>query len=251
MSNDLTTTEPMTGKSLLAMMAELPNVADQLSSEMGAGGSYLKFSGKTGQFSFNGQVIDHGTLLAFNMPMTEKGFVCYKDDSVPPGGRISYPVFSQQQLPAQAELEAIISGPWRQGEGWKKTMTFHVRFLDDGAEASLTIGGTGVYPATALFKDWYGKQLQNVDDDGEPMVPLIELGAEEKKLKQVVGSYWVPTFKIKEWVSASELVAELGESKKKPAPAAKAVPAATKAAPAAKAAPARTGFGSGLRGART
>lgn len=225
---------------LLAMLNNAPDsVLEDLGSELGVkSGSYLKFSGKSGFYTFNGKVVEHGSVVAFNFFETTKGFVCYADDSV--RHRFEEKVLGGKALPTPDDLEALDNGPFGEGEGWKPNMAFQVRFLDTGEQATLSFAsGGGVRAAQALFKDWYLKAKMELDDNGEPKVPLVELHADEKKLKKGSGSYWVPKIKIVEWVPAAELAADLESAEPAPKPAPK---------PAARAG---RGFGTGVRGART
>lgn len=231
---------------LMALLESVADIADELGHELGAqSGSYLKFSGKTGQYTFNGQEVEHGTTLAFNMLETEKGAVCYVDNTA--AERMSFKVFGPDKVPSDAELQEIYdTSRVRKGEGWKKSMSFHVKFLDNGQQATLSFSsGGGVRAAVKLFQNWAVEQRMKVDASGAPLIPLVEIGAEEKQLKDQVGSYFVPTLQIVEWMTSDDLVAEFGGGAAAPKVAAKPAPA-----PAKPAAAARTGLGSGVRGRR-
>jgi hypothetical protein len=243
MSNELVKQAQNTG---LAGLVDATAAADALRSEMGVSvGAYFQFSGKTGDYKFNGQVIDYGTVLAFNMPAMKKGRVCWKD---------SKPVFRETVLVMSRDKVTPIEqcpdfSPYREGEGYADLIEVGVQFLDTGEQAELSLSSRGgVSGLTRLFTEWATKGRQHPG-----MVPLVEIGANEFKLKDRVGSAFAPTFAIVDWIHPDELAALAGSEEaadeaveEEPAPP---PPPPKAAAPAAKRP--LTGLGSGVRGRRT
>lgn len=260
-NNAVTTTKPggavAAPRSLRDLMNsdKLGGVIDDLGREAGANQLAVVWSGKSGFYTYNGEVLRKGTQLAFNMGETQKGTVCFMDGM--PQHSQSISIFSKETLYSQAEMDELEPGPFGKDDGgWTRSFTFQVKFLDTGAEAPLRLsgklyngGGMAGAPTAAynLLKDWGLKQRMNVDEDGNPMIPIVELDSIEKTVRGggPNDKFYTPVLRIVDWMTQAELSAETEVEEAAAAPEAPAA-RAPRAAPAAAA-----GLGSGVRGRRT
>lgn len=227
MSNDLVKQAQSGG--LLALMDNLDTAADRLMTETGTtSGVYFQFSGKTGQYTLSGQPVDPGTVIAFNMLSLQKGRICWADGK--PIARDVKPILGSEPLP-----QIPLKEDWERGHRWNTLVEVGVRTLDEGTEASFSLSaGGGVSAMTRLFREFATKARMYLDDKGQPMVPLVEIGADKKTGKDDEGMptyYFVPTFKIVEWAPVAELAkslsgAEQGIEEDEPQPEPEPKPAA-------------------------
>lgn len=211
MSNDLVKQAANTGLSFLAgganpfssMMAEY-NVPS---------GAFLKFSGNTGQFTYKGQIIEHGSTFAFNMIEMKRGWVCWKDKKVADQHMVR--VLSNDQPPEFSELKDY--GPYREGEGWSEQVGVPVRDLEGGEQLEMNLSSIGGRNALVRLADEFGQKVRmNMDEEGNPKVPIVEITAQSFESQKAAGTKWAPIFKIVDWMSVEEL-SELANAAGNPA----------------------------------
>lgn len=172
-------------------------------------GSYFQFSGKDGKYSLNGQEIDIGTEIVFDIETMKKGRICWED--LRPHSRAVVGVFSGEPIP---ELPPV--SEWDKGARWSQLVEVQVIMLEDGTRAQLGLSsGGGARALTLLLEAWYLKVRQHVTEAGDPMLPVVEIGMIKKTGKDEKGMatvYYVPTFKITDWIDPAELaLADEGE----------------------------------------
>jgi hypothetical protein len=241
MSNELVVKAQSQG--LAALMMNLDSAASRLLDDTGTtSGAYFQFSGKNGNFTFNGQPLDVGTTLAFNMMEMRKGIVCWFDSK--PIHRDVVAVLSNDPKPALPAIEDR-----ERGHQWNDLIEVDTRIIETGEKATLSLSSRGgVTALTRLFSDFATKARMNVDAAGNPLIPLVEIGADKKSGKDDDDKpffYYIPKFKITGWISKEELagfssdeIAEGGDDAQddqpEPAPAPAPAPAVTQARPAAR-----------------
>lgn len=215
---------------LVAMVNAEVDAFNMAANELGANiAGYFQFSGNTGEWKFNGQIYEHGTAVAINPGEMRKGFVCWK------GGKpiarvveriIPNPGEAPVRLPHKSELKD--HGPYDSAnDGWTELVELPVRFLDTGTEADISLSSKGGRRALlALGAEWATKSKMNLDDDGQKMIAIVEIGANSFKPKDSPGLKWAPSFKIIAWEPADALAAHLagegdddGEPEPAPSPA--------------------------------
>lgn len=184
------------------MLANIDGSTEQLMNETGAtNGSYLQFSGKTGEYKLNGQPIEKGTQFAFSFMHMQKGVICWRDNK--PIKREVVPVLSGEPIP-EPPIQPI------QGDKWNTLLELPIRCLDDGLQASFGLSTTtGTRALTRVFAEWGQKVRMHMDTDGSPMVCIVEVSSKRISFKdkndpnETIYTF-VPEFKIVEWASASE-----------------------------------------------
>lgn len=249
---------------LAAKLSNLDNAVQDLVSDTGTTlGSYLQFSGKTGEYKLNGEPIEEGTVFAFGVEHGSKGIICWKDEK--PTKRELVGILSGDAMPQAPHKDDIL-----EGEEWRTLIEIPVRALDTGVQAVFGLSSAGGTRAmTRLVAEWAQRVRMHMEDSGNAKCCLVSVAAVKKDGKGDDGKkfyYFLPVFKIVEWVSASELFADLGAPVEEQQPEAEEEPEVVEevveerpkttvlkkpAAPApASAARPATGFGSGLRGVR-
>jgi hypothetical protein len=184
------------------MLANIDDSTEQLMNETGAtNGSFLQFSGKTGEYKLNGQPIANGTQFAFSFLHMQKGVICWRDNK--PIKRDVVPVLSGQPIP-EPPVQPI------QGDKWNTLLELPVRCLDDGLQASFGLSTTtGTRALTRVFAEWGQKVRMHMDTDGSPMVCIVEVSSkrisfkDKEKPDETIYTF-VPEFKIVEWASAAD-----------------------------------------------
>ena len=184
------------------MLANIEGSTEQLMNETGAtNGSYLQFSGKTGEYKLNGQPIEKGTQFAFSFMHMQKGVICWRDNK--PIKREVVPVLSGEAIP-EPPIQPI------QGDKWNTLLELPIRCLDDGLQASFGLSTTtGTRALTRVFSEWGQKVRMHIDSDGSPKVCIVEVSSkrisfkDKEKPDETIYTF-VPEFKIVEWASASE-----------------------------------------------
>jgi hypothetical protein len=208
-----------------------------LGSEMGVPtGAILKFSGNTGAWTYKNEEIDNGTLLAFDIMNMRKGWVCWK------GGKPVEKFVSRvmDRAPIRDKESLPDYGPYKEGEGWSECIEVPVKSIDTGEEMEISLSSRGGVSALARLASEFGTKVRmNIDASGSPKIPLVTIDSISFESQKAVGKKWAPVFKIVEWATADELLAqsmavdeELSEEPVavEPAPAPAPAPAAKPAA---------------------
>lgn len=202
MGNDLVNKAAATGLSAF-LSAAGNNPFTSLATEYNVPtGAFLKFSGNTGEFSYKGQVIEHGSVFAFNMMEMRKGWICWKDGKAQEQHMVR--VLSAERVLEKDELTD--HGPYKEGEGWAEQIGVTIRDLEGGDQLELNLSSKGGRNALIRLANEYGtKARMNLDDNGDPKVPLVEVSAQSFKSKLAAGTKWAPQFKIVQWMTMDEL----------------------------------------------
>ena len=173
--------------------------------DMGASdGTFLKFSGKTGEWTYgkDEDELPPGTRLAVNMMEFKRGFICWNDGEVDEEIMIKVVDGSppwEHQLNDHGPYKTYEDGT---KDGWSAQAA--VPFTSGDGEMFLykTSSKSGTRALAGLLKD-FGKQFRNHPSQ----VPLVEIDANEftpKNAKKGSKAY-APTFKIVDWVDAAAL----------------------------------------------
>jgi hypothetical protein len=200
MGNDLVNKAAETG---LSFLAGGQNPFTALATEYNVPtGAFLKFSGNTGEFSYKGQPIEHGTVFAFNMMEMRKGWICWKDGKAQEQHMVR--VMSSDRVMDQCDLTD--HGPYKEGEGWQEQIGVPVRDLEGGDQLELNVSSKGGRNALIRLASDYGTKVRmNIDEEGNPKIPLVEVSAQSFVSKLAAGKKWAPIFKIVDWMPAAEL----------------------------------------------
>lgn len=174
------------------------------------GAAYVAFSGNTGKWTFKSQEIDVGTVWAFDIFNAERGWIAWKNNK--PVEKLMMPIIdinASNPLPTEDQLTDHWDGlpPGKRAketDGWREVVTVMVRDLDGGPMMELTLPGSpGYRPINRLIKEFGGKVRMNLDDQGQPKLPLVEIGSESFDGRG--GKKYAPILKLVDWISQGEL----------------------------------------------
>ena len=201
MSNDQALIAAQNG-GLLAAFQGPENPFTQYANEKGVSNDgFLRFNGNTGQYSVNGQVVEHGTVMAFNLIEAMQGWMGWSNNK--PVHTILVPILSRERPPTIDKLPPLPASG-KETDGWREVVRIAVRDTEGGPQLDFTLpSGESWRPVNRLLKDYGEKVKMNVDADGQFKVPLVELGGREFDGKG--GKKWSPTFKIVDWMTQNEL----------------------------------------------
>jgi len=192
----------------LAIFASGNNPFTALSKEMDIStGAFLRFSGDTGKYTYKGSEVEYGTRFAFNVLATaKKGYICWKDGKVVE--QIMIEIASSTPLPDESSLTD--HGPYNEkaGDGWRQQLGCVVRDLEGGDQMDFNLSNkSGVNALGQLFAEFGNKAPFNLDSEGNPKLPIVEVSAVSFQPKGIPGKKWAPTLRIVDWKSEAELVA--------------------------------------------
>lgn len=211
-------------------------------SSLGGGdsGVFIKFSGKTGEYTYGAEQeeLEDGWKGAVNIAETAKlGWICWKDSEVV-GEDMSLVLSGTKTAKSQLEDH----GPYDDDEdGWTEQFSVELVELDIGEQMLLKNSSKSGLRAFGNLLNAYGKAIQkgqNLGDDGEELIPVVEFSSTEftpKNGKKKDKAY-APKFTIVDWISQSELQEQFGgeddpenyDNEEEAAPPAKAVKKADK-----------------------
>lgn len=173
-------------------------------------GQYLKFNGKTGEYTYgqNAEELPEGTLLATDMNQAKWGWICWVDGEVKDERM-------KRVVDGDPEAEETLPdyGPYTKHpdgseDGWSKQRLLVFKDPVSGEEYIYkTSSGSGVRAFGSLMKD-YGRNYKQYPG----MIPLVALGVGSfiPKNNPKVGKVYTPEFKITDWRSEEELLAQVG-----------------------------------------
>lgn len=198
-STALTTTKPGGTLSQLASGNPFLNLGSEMEISTGA---FLKYSGDTGRYTYKGTEVEHGTRLAFNVLSAKKGWICWKDGK--PVEQVMVEIMSGERIPSEESLKD--HGPYKQGDGWRQQLSVVVRSLEGGDQMDFNLSNiSGRNAMGAVIQEFGAKMGMFVDDNGEPKVPIVEIGAQSFSPKDASGKKWAPVLKIVDWKTQAEL----------------------------------------------
>lgn len=189
----------------------------QAASSLGGGdsGVFIKFSGKTGEYTYRSdqEELDEGWKGAVNIALTAKrGHICWKDGSVVAEDMT---LILEGTPTPKSQLED--HGPYDDDEdGWQEQFSVELVELESGEQMLLKNSSKSGLRAFGNLLNAYGKAIQkgqNIGDDGEELIPVVEFGATEftpKNTKSKKDRAYAPSFKIVDWISSEELDEQFG-----------------------------------------
>ena len=185
-------------------------------SDIGSSGSpFLKFSGKTGKYTWGADdnEIESGHQLAVNMESFEVGWICWKDDDVV--DEVMVNVSQGGRKPGKGTLTD--HGPYDDdNDGWKEQAKVSFRSIEDGEQYDFKVSSaSGVNVMRGMLTS-FGKLMAEHPDE----VMVIEIDAEtfevtvinEKTGKKKKQTNYKPVFDIVGWMSVEELEEIVGSS---------------------------------------
>lgn len=211
-------------------------------------GSFLKFSGNDGRYSFGKkdeeEYLDDGYELVANLIGIEHGHICWVEGEVK--DEQNYLVLERPRLPDISSLPDY--GPYKKyddgsEDGWTEQVVLKLYDEQNDQAFTMKLSGGGKLRAARQLISSYGKKgVGKLGKDALPMFPIIELGNSSfiPKNNPRAGTKYSPVFKIVDFVEMSEFadVFEGGDDADDPAnyeaetPKASATPARTERRPA-------------------
>jgi hypothetical protein len=180
----------------------------------GAGGfvgQFTKFNGKTGEYTFgtDDEEIAPGTQIFILFDLIEHGYKCWVDEKVADEEMtriVDGPIADKRDLKDHGPYEKHDDGT---EDGWQEvhSVPFVIDDNDDENAYLLQLSSMGGIKALkGLYRD-YGKKFQSMlDDDGNYLIPLVELDTGSyKSKKKRVGTVHFPIFKIVDWIARGEI----------------------------------------------
>lgn len=188
----------------LQMQNEESNPWIEAGAETGFFGSFLKFSGNDGKYSYGKkdeeEYLDDGHELIADLIGIQHGHICWVEGNAK--DEINYLVMERPKLPSIDSLPNY--GPYKKysdgsEDGWQEQIVLRLYSpeLDQAFTIKLT-GGGKLRAGRALISQFGKKGVGKVGKDGMPMFPVIELGSNSFQLKDnpKAGTKYAPVFKI-------------------------------------------------------
>lgn len=168
-----------------------------------AGAAFLKYNGNDGGYTFgsDAEELVTGSKVAIVAESFGRGWICWKGGDVQE--EIIVPILTG--LPPKKD-ELTDHGPYAKGDGWIEQVVVRMKDLDTGIDLLYKPVSKGGKGALGRLMTSYGKQRKmNMDDNGNFLVPIAEIGERSFTPKDIKTKKWAPSFEIVEWMSADEL----------------------------------------------
>lgn len=170
---------------------------------VGSGGQRLNFNGRNGGWFVGKDALEDGTELAFDMIYSKWVWTAWKAKR--PVETLSYSILDGELPPP----EELLTNHWVDGkknsEGWQKGIMVKVINPETGEQYETTLKAETPYrPVNRLLREFGEKVKANLDDNGEPMIPLVEIGTTSFETKGG-DTVYAPVLELKGWASREEL----------------------------------------------
>lgn len=192
------------GAKFMALQEEETNPWIEAGEDAGFFGSFLKFSGNDGKYSYGKkdeeEYLDDGHELIANLLGVKHGHICWVDGSAK--DEINYLVMERPKLPPISELPDY--GPYKKyndgsEDGWQEQVVLELYSPELDQAFTMKLAGGGKLRAARQLISTFGKKgVGKLGKDGMPMFPVIELGSNSFTLKDnpKAGTKYAPVFKI-------------------------------------------------------
>lgn len=188
----------------LAQQEEESNPWIEAGAESGFFGTFLKFSGNDGKYSYGKkdeeEYLKDGHELIANLIGVKHGHICWVEGSAK--DEINYLVLERPRLPKIEDLPDY--GPYKKysdgsEDGWQEQVVLELYSPElDMAFTAKLAGGGKLRAARQLIGQFGRKGAGKIGKDGLPMFPVIELGTNSFTIKDnpKAGTKYAPVFKI-------------------------------------------------------
>lgn len=204
----------------LAVQEEESNPWIEAGAESGFFGTFLKFSGNDGKYSYGKkdeeEYLKDGHELIANLIGVKHGHICWVEGSAK--DEINYLVLERPKLPSIDQLPDY--GPYKKyqdgsEDGWQEQVVLELYSPElDMAFTAKLAGGGKLRAARQLIGQFGRKGAGKIGKDGLPMFPVIELGTNSFTIKDnpKAGTKYAPVFKIVDFEEMSAF-ADIFEAK--------------------------------------
>lgn len=170
---------------------------------VGTGGQRLNFNGRNGGWFVGKDALDDGTELAFDMMSSKWVWTAWKAKR--PVETLTYSIIDGELPPPEETLTNHWIDGKKNSEGWQKGIMIKVTNPETGEDFETTLKAETPYrPINRLLREFGEKVKANLDDAGEPKVPLIEIGTTSFETKGG-DTVYAPVLELKGWVTREEL----------------------------------------------
>jgi len=199
------------GAKFLAQQETDSNPWLEAGAEAGFFGSFLKFSGNDGKYSYGKkdeeEYLDDGHELIVNLIGVKHGHICWVEGNAK--DEINYLVMERPKLPSVDSLPDY--GPYKKyqdgsEDGWQEQVVLEMYSPELDQAFTMKCSGGGKLRAARQLISTYGKKgVGKLGKDGMPMFAVVELGSNSFTLKDnpKAGTKYAPVFKIVDWEEMS------------------------------------------------
>ena len=197
----------MTSNALAVVFANNQNPFLKLAEEAGVGGAYGRFNGKNGNYVLGEHTFEH-CVAAFEFMDARMKWLGFDIDDKPHNGP-EVKIIDGVPLPEPDKTDDTIR--------WFKQMVVPIVLESGDRILYSSKADYGSRAILKLMKDYGSKVTKNMDADGRPKVPLVEMtalpkdGMEEEKdasgkvIKRTKFSYFVEQFKLTDWYTMDDV----------------------------------------------
>lgn len=207
MSNALTVHDSRTAAAVAGNLDPFATAGQDMA---GSQGTYLKFNGNSGEFTYGAEAeeLPLGTRLAVDMNSFRRGFICWVEEEVVEEVMIRV---VDGKPPEKHELTD--HGPYVKTEdrtdGWSEQAAVTLRDIATGKEFTFKHSSLSALRALGTLLKDFAKDYKN--HPGE--LPIVELDTSSFIPKnKKFGKKYSPKFNIVEWSSEEELMSRFGEN---------------------------------------
>lgn len=182
-------------------------------------GDFVKLNGNTGEYT-KGQGDDEipiGTRVIINMAGVHHGYICWVESEV-----VDRAMSLVEAGPKPAQSSLADHGPYEKHtdgteDGWSENHQIPMADEDGNKLMLQASSGSAVRSMKRFYAEYGKKRSLHVDDDGNYMVPVVELevGSFTSKKNPRAGKKFFPVLKIVQWISfasVADLFDDAGEA---------------------------------------
>lgn len=205
MSNALTTGN--TAGAVSTLFAGGNNPFLQTAKELGGGGTFGRFNGKTGTYLMGDEIIEGDYAAVFEFQDAKLQWIGFDPDNNPKRG--------PEASIAKGE---VLDDPDRSDPEIRWARQLLVPIVTHDGKRVLYSGKAdyGSRPIIKLLTEYGNLVMRKVDDEGRYMMPMVEMSSAAKSRtveqiengvkRKVKADYFVETFKIVDWLTVDDVI---------------------------------------------
>lgn len=204
MSNAMTTVNP--AAALATMFAGGGNPFLQTAKDLGGGGTFGRFNGKTGSYLIGDATIEGDTAAVFEFQDAKLQWLGFDPDNNPKRG--------PEAAIAKGE---VLEEPDRSDTDirWARQMVVPIVTEDGNRVLYSSKADYGSRPIIKLMTEYGNHVLRKIDADGRYMLPMVSMSAAPKSRyvdqvengvkRKVKAEFFVEIFKIEDWLTVDDV----------------------------------------------
>lgn len=205
MSNDLTTTDSGASNAVTAFVGGNPFLQTQ--KDLGGGGVFGRFNGKTGNYILGDDVIDGDYQAAFEFMDAKLSWLGFDPDNNPVRGPEAF-IAKGEQLADPDKSNPMVR--------WNKQLVVPIVTMEGTRVIYSSKADYGSRPIIKLMGEFGQQLMRNRDTLGRPKIPVVDMSAVEKsRMIEETGSdgikrkqkttFFAEVFRISGWMTIDEL----------------------------------------------